>query len=107
MKKIFLVLCLVLAATTVQAAPFLTSDPQTGVTSYTLTGPAWVPASVTAQANGSLRLDVAPSAVGSTSLTVKACNVDPVWGTQCSASVPFVYTRPVVPAIPGGLGLVQ
>ena len=82
------VLILMTATAQAQAGPFLVCDPQAGVTSYALTGPGWVPATKTAEANGSLRLDLASSVAGANSLTVKACNVDPVWGTQCSASVP-------------------
>lgn len=88
------------------AAPFLVCDPQTGVTTYELTGPTWVPTSINALTDGSLRLDVSPSAVGTVSLTVKACKVDAVWGTLCSAAVPFTYPHPAEPVSPSGIGLV-
>ncbi len=81
MKKILvLILGFLLFATLSYAAPFLVCDPQTGITSYKLTGPAWAPASIPAQADGSLKLDLATSTIGSNSLTVAACIADPSWG---------------------------
>lgn len=75
------------------ATPFLVSDPQSGVTRYELTG--WTSSTVTAQADGSLRMDVGSAVQGTTyNLTIAACNV---WG--CSTTVPFVFGKqlPVVP----------
>lgn len=80
-------------------APFLVCDPQAGITSYKLTGPAWVPATSTAIADGSIRMDVAAATVGSNALTVAACKTDPIWGELCSAPTNFTFTRP---ASPGG-----
>ena len=90
------------------ANPFLICDPQTGVQTYVLTGPSWVPTTpISAQADGSLRFDVASAVVGNNSLTVKACKSDPVWGAVCSTSVPFSFLRPAATlSAPGGLGLV-
>jgi len=88
------------------AAPFLVCDPQTGVTSYQLTGPVWVPtALVPAQADGSIKLDVATANVGANSLTVKACKTDPIWGVMCSDAVPFQFVRPSSPSLPTSLSL--
>ena len=85
------------------ASPWLICDPQTGVTSYQLTG--WTPTTVTAQADGSIRMDVASAVVGTTNLTLRACkNVAP-WGEQCSVAVPFVLTRPASPSAPAGVML--
>lgn len=78
-------------------APFMVCDPQTGITHYKLTGPTWVPATVTAQADGSIKMDVSASIVGSNSLTVRACRTDAVWGELCSGSVPFSFSRPATP----------
>ncbi len=87
------------------ASPFLVCDPQAGVTHYQLTGPAWIANPVAAQADGSIRMDVAPSAIGTTSLTVKACKTDAVWGESCSDAVPFAYDRPSPAATPDRLRL--
>ena len=112
MKKILLIVLamafLVLMAGSLFASPFLVCDPQTGVTSYQLTGPSWVPTiPVPAQADGSIKLDVATASVGANSLTVKACITDPLWGVMCSDAVPFVFTRPASPSVPAGIGLVK
>ena len=104
MKRL-LILVIVLAAGTAWAQPFLVCDSQSGVTSYTLTGPSWVPTTVPAQTDGSIRMDVAAAVVGSNALTVKACKVDPVWGTQCSAAANFTFTRPGAPSPIGNIRL--
>jgi hypothetical protein len=89
------------------AAPWLVCDPQTGVTSYQITGPAWSPTTLPAQADGSLRMDVATATVGNSAMTFKACNVDPLWGTVCSTATPFVLTRPDLSTVaPSNLRLV-
>jgi hypothetical protein len=110
-KKHWLVLVFVwvmvaLFCSMADAAPFWTFDPNPGVTVYKLTGPAWVPASVTAQADGSLKLDVGAAAVGTSNLTSQACSVDPIWGEQCNAALPFSFTRPAKPAASTGGKLV-
>ena len=96
--KTLLSIIFVLIATTVFATPFLVSDPQSGVTSYQITG--WSETNVVAQSDGSLRMDVASASVGTTPLTVKACNV---WG--CSTTVPFVLQKQL-PSAPSQLRLV-
>ena len=105
MKKLLFILAMVLIPTLSFSAPFLYCDPQTGVTDYKLTGPAWVPATVAAQADGSIKMDVSGANVGSNSLTVAACKTDPVWGQLCSSFVPFTFTRPAAPTIPGTIKL--
>jgi hypothetical protein len=100
MKKLFLIvlmLAFLLIPVSVSAAPFLVCDPSPGVTGYRLTGPAWVPVSVPAQTDGSLRMDVSVATVGANALTISACIVDVIWGEACSASVPFAFTRPALP----------
>ena len=88
-----------LTATMAFATPFLVSDPQSGVTSYQLTG--WSETNVTAQADGSLRMDVGSAVQGTTyNLTVAACNI---WG--CSTTVPFVLQKQL-PSAPSQLRLV-
>ena len=97
--KTLLSIALILIATTVFASPFLVSDPQSGVTSYQLTG--WSETTVTAQADGSLRMDVADAVQGTTyNMTVAACNI---WG--CSVTVPFVLQKQL-PVAPSQLRLV-
>lgn len=97
--KTLLSIALILIATTVFATPYLVCDPQSGVTSYQLTG--WSETTVTAQADGSLRMDVADAVQGTTyNLTIAACNV---WG--CSTTVPFVLQKQL-PVVPSQLRLV-
>ena len=97
--KTLLSIALILIATTVFATPYLVCDPQSGVTSYQLTG--WSETTVTAQADGSLRMDVADAVQGTTyNLTIAACNV---WG--CSTTVPFVLQKQL-PSAPSQLRLV-
>ena len=89
-----------LTATMALATPFLISDPQSGVTSYQITG--WSETNVTAQADGSLRMDVGSAVQGTTyNMTVAACNI---WG--CSVTVPFDLVRPSPPSVPSGTRLV-
>ena len=102
---LFLIGGLLCGPAVIWASPFLICDPQAGVTHYALTGPGWVPVSVPAQGDGSIKMDVAGSAVGANSLTVAACKDDLTWGELCSAFVPFVFTRPSAPASPANIGL--
>jgi hypothetical protein len=90
------------------AAPFLVCDPQAGVTTYKLTGPTWVPVTVPAQTDGSIRMDVATATVGTNSLTVAACAAgDTLWPAErCSEYVPFVFTRPGTPSTVGHIKLI-
>ena len=106
MKKL-IVLAVVLFATSAWASPFLVSDPASGVTLYKITGPAWTPSACSMEPDGSLKADVALAPVGTTQLTVVACNEDPVWGESCSDPVPFSFTRPAQPAITKGIRLIQ
>jgi len=107
MKTVLSVL-MILVATTVFASPFLVCDPQAGVQTYQLTGPSWVVTTpISAQADGSIRYDVASAVVGTNSLTVRACKSDPIWGAVCSTPVPFSFVRPAATlSVPSGLGLV-
>ena len=99
MKTFIAFIIIFLTATTVFATPFLISDPQAGVTSYQITG--WPETNVTAQADGSLRMDVGSAVQGTTyNLTIAACNV---WG--CSTTVPFVLQKQL-PSAPSQLRLV-
>lgn len=104
-KTLVLVLGILFWASLSYAGPFLVCDPQTGVTTYKLTGPAWVPTSVPAQSDGSLKMDLATSVIGLNSLTVAACKADATWGEVCSSTVPFAFTRPAAPTIPANIKL--
>ena len=90
-------------------AAHLVCDPQATVTSYVFTGqPAPLPTTASGtsvKADGSLYLDISTMPTGSYPLTVKACKDDPIWGTQCSATVPFTLVRPVIspPVLPANI----
>ena len=109
MKKslAFLVLAILLFAAQALANPFIACDPQTGVQYYKVTGGAWVVSPVTAQADGSVKMDIVAAPVGVSNLTFSACINDPIWGEQCSVTAPFSFTRPATPTIPVGAKLVK
>jgi hypothetical protein len=103
---ILLVLSIIFLGINGYANPNLTTNPQAGVITYALSGSAWVPTSVPAQADGSLLLDVGPSSVGVNTVNISACSsVDSVWGVLCSSAIPFSFTRPSVPGVPSGAKL--
>ena len=87
------------------ASPFLVCDPQAGVTLYKVTGPIWIPVSIPAQPDGSIKLDVAAANIGNNSLTIKACKQDELWGELCSDAVPFVFIKPLVAVPPANMKL--
>ncbi len=103
-KKIILT-AMVLAAFTLlvvfkaQAAPFLVTDPQSGVVGYEITG-LGEPVTFVAQADGSLKYDLASVNSGTYTLTVAACNM---WG--CSSTAPFSFSKQI-PSAPAGLRIV-
>lgn len=111
MKTILAVIlgCLFLSfAVVAPCAPFLVCDPQAGVTSYKLTGPAWVLIMVTAQPDGSIKMDVSTAIIGNNSLTVAACFDDPIWGELCSTPpTPFTFTRPAPAGVPVNTKLIK
>ena len=78
------------------AAPFLVCDPQAGVVGYEITG-LGEPVTFVAQADGSLKYDLASVNNGTYTLTVAACNM---WG--CSSTAPFSFSKQI-PAAPVGL----
>lgn len=99
MKHLFFALCIIFFAVTAQATPFLVSDPQSGVTSYQFTGDSFF-ATKTAEADGSLRYDLAGIPIGNHNINVTACNL---WG--CSSITPFGFSA-TIPAVPSNLRLV-
>lgn len=106
MKKIFIVAVLLLMASICSASPYLVCDPQSGVTHYQIIGLPFV-SQIDAQADGSLKLDVALSPVGTNSVTVSACIEDATWGEVCGEASPFSYFRPLPPAITNNIRLTQ
>ena len=106
MKKLLIVLAMVLMATQAWANPFIVCDPQATVTHYKVTGAAWVPATVPAQTDGSIKMDISTAPVGTSNLNFSACRDDAIWGEQCSVTAPFSFTRPGTPVAPTGAKLV-
>ena len=97
MKKLMmLVVGLVFLGGTAFAAPFLVTDPQSGVVGYEITG-LGEPVTFVAQPDGSLKYDLASVNSGTYTLTVAACNM---WG--CSSTAPFSFSKQV-PSAPAGL----
>jgi hypothetical protein len=108
MKKLFLAMALVLVMVGVASAnPFIVCDPQTGVQYYKVTGAAWVASPVTAQADGSIKMDIVGAPTGTSNLNFSACLNDPVWGELCSVTAPFSFTKPTAPILPAGVKLVK
>ena len=110
MRKIFVSFAMILLFASVGfAAPFLVCDPplvgEPIPTSYKLTGGTWVPASVPAQADGTIKLDLVNAPTGTNQMTVSACGEpSDVWEV-CSDAVPFTFTKPLVPLLPKTLKL--
>lgn len=91
-----------------QANPFIVCDPQTGVQFYKVTGAAWVPATVPAQTDGSIKMDISTAPVGTSNLNFSACaqEWDGIPGEVCSPTSPFSFTRRAAPATSTGVKLV-
>lgn len=89
----------------VSAAPWLVCDPQKGVTHYEVTFNNGEPEEVVAQADGSLKYDVANVPVGGNTVSAKAIIKSDTWGSLESEPSPFQFTRPKAAEKPGGFGL--
>ena len=100
MKKTLLVIAFMLLSSAAFAAPFIVCDPQEGVIGYDITGLPGGTVSYIAQADGSIKYDLAAVQNGTYELTVAACNI---WG--CGDSVPFQFSKQV-PSAPAGLRIV-
>lgn len=85
-------------------SPYVVCDPQAGVQFYKITG--WTPDTKTAEADGSVKLDVATASMGTTAMTFKACITDAAWGEVCSEATPFDLVRPGVAGKPVNIKLV-
>ena len=98
-----LLFALLLLPTLAHAAPFLVCDPAPvgeGVTSYKI-----IEGGVTTATPAPLHHDLTSVSSGAHSITVAACRDDVVWGTLCSSTVPFAYSRPGNPGVPVGFGI--
>lgn len=104
--KILFTIVLIFIALPVFSAPWLVCDPNPGVTSYNVVGQSFAPVIQPAQANGSLRMDVAGAPIGDTELLINGCVDNPIWGRLCSTAVPFTLQRPAPPLASGNTRLV-
>ena len=112
MKKIILVLaCVLCSAVAAQAAPFIVCDKDATAnppSTYVVTsGQAWLPASTAALTSGTLgfKIDVAGAPVGASSIKIKPCNNDPIWGQLCGPEATYPLVRPSAPAAITNTGL--
>lgn len=99
MKKL-IVFFIILFAVPCFASPFLVSDPAVGVVSYNITGDPFFVSPVVAQADGSLRVDLAGISEGNHSITITASNM---WGSSTPTNFTFGKS---IPASPAGVRLV-
>lgn len=109
MKKVLVsVVMILLFASVSMAAPFLVCDPPLAgepiPTTYKLTGGAWVPATVPAMTDGTIKLDLVNAPIGTNAMTVAACGTDAAFEV-CSDAVPFTFIRPSAPLSPRTLKL--
>lgn len=94
-KLLILVFVLMGFAGVAMANPFLVSGPVAGAATYsvqnlgTLTNPA-----IPAQADGSLKLDLASLPPGTYNITVQACAGETDVWRSCSDPANFTFTRP-------------
>jgi hypothetical protein len=111
----FLTLILIFCASTSFAAPFLVCDRDTSAnppTEYQITlpsGQTWMVANAPAITTGlyGFKADIANAPVGTTSISVKACKVDPIWGTLCSVASTYPLARTAPPLSPALLIVAQ
>lgn len=96
MKKIALIFIILLFAAVAHATPYLVCDPQDGVTGYEIVDNGNPVVVVDAQADGSLRYDLAEIAKGEHSYSVKACNM---WGCSEASGIVIIKTVPQAPVL--------
>jgi len=96
MKKIAIIFIALLFAVSAHATPFLVCDPQEGVTGYEIMDNGTALSAVDAQADGSLRYDLADIAKGEHSYSVKACNM---WGRSEASGIVIIKTVPQAPVL--------
>lgn len=103
MRKIFLGLAIIvmsLYAASAWASPFLVSDPSAQAVGGKFEIKEGTTTILTAdnQADGSIKADLASVSVGLHNYQIRYVVIDPLWGTQTSAYVPFSFTRPSLAA---------
>lgn len=109
------IIALLFMSSIAQAAPLLVCDRDTTTnppTEYQIILPAgqtWMVATSPAITTGlyGFKADIANAPVGTTSISVKACKVDPIWGTQCSVASTYPLVRPSAPLAPAVLIVAQ
>jgi len=90
MKALLGAILLILAPALATAAPFIVCNPNPAAVSYTITGPYWMPKAVTAQADGSVSIDVEDAVSGVKNIIVlKACDK----ASSCTSDFTFTFTR--------------
>ena len=111
--KTLLTIFLCLFAANVWAAPFVVSDPYAATATQpdgfvvSMDGGPVVesPADPVTASTVRFKFDVGSVTSGSHTVRVKAYKNDAVWGRQESVEAVFTFTKPAVPAAPGGLQL--
>ena len=96
MKSLLIAALVLLFAATAHATPYLVCDPQEGVTGYEIVDNGNPAITIDAQADGSLRYDLAEIAKGEHSYAVKACSM---WGCSESSGIVIIKTVPVAPVL--------
>ena len=106
MKRLLLITAILLFPIEALCSPFLVCDSQATVTHYKITGDAFWTGNIASQADGSLRTELATIPVGAHTVQAVACRTSDGWPEVCSGpTLPFTFTRPGVPVIPGGIKL--
>ena len=96
MKRLLIATLVLLFAATAHATPYLVCDPQEGVTEYEIVDNGATLPMVAAQADGSLRYDLAGIEKGEHSYQVKACNM---WGCSEASGIVIIKTVPTAPVL--------
>ena len=96
MKRLLIAALVLLFAATAHATPYLVCDPQEGVTGYEIVDNGATLPMVAAQADGSLRYDLAGIEKGEHSYQVKACNM---WGCSEASGIVIIKTVPTAPVL--------
>lgn len=114
MKSFILTLAILVAmVTTAVAAPFiecdrdLTTNPPTVYVVTSPVGATWIPATVPALTAGTygFKIDMVNAPVGTTTIKIKPCVTDSIWGQLCGPETTFPLVRPSAPAAMTGTGL--
>jgi hypothetical protein len=89
-------------------SPFLVCDPNSTAVGgyYKITGDSFWASNIPAQADGSIKSDVATIATGIHNINVVVCKADPSFGEACSATVPFSFSRLGAPLAPSHINIV-